>query len=107
MPLQVASPWAVGAGQLPEQLVPQKSTLVLSWHIPPQLCEPAGQTPLQAADASMHVPAQSCLPVGQAATQATPLQLTVPPEGAWQGVHEVWPQVATSSLRTHWPLHTW
>jgi hypothetical protein len=102
-----AEPFDAGVGQ-DVQLGPQKLVLVSAWQIPPQLCEPAGQTPLQAFAVGMHAPAHSLVVLVHAGTQASPSQVTVPPVGAWHAVQDVeslGPQVATALFETHLPAH--
>jgi hypothetical protein len=104
---QEAEPLEAGVGQ-EVQLAPQKLVLVSAWQIPPQLCDPVAQTPLQAFALAMHAPAHSLVVLVHAGTQASPSQVTVPPVGVWHAVHDVesfGPQVATALFDTHFPLH--
>jgi hypothetical protein len=102
-----AEPFDAGVGQ-EVQLGPQKLVLVSAWQIPLQLCDPVGQTPLQAFAVGMHAPAHSLVVLVQAGTQASPSQVTVPPVGVWHGVQDVesfGPHVATALFETHLPPH--
>jgi len=106
---QAAEPFDVGVGH-DVQVEPQKVVLVSDWQMPLQLCDPVGQTPLQAFAVGMQAPAHSLVVLVQAGTHASPSQVTVPPVGAWHGVHDVvsfGPQVATALLLTHLPPHRW
>lgn len=103
VPSQVAALAPVGLGQTVQEADPQLSVLVFAAQMPAQLCEPAGQTPEQAAVAAMQAPAQGFMPVGQAGRQAVPSHVTEPPVGIWQAMHEVGPQLPTSRLLTHRP----
>jgi hypothetical protein len=108
--VQLAVPLADGVGQALHE-APQKLVLMSGWQMPPQLCDPAGQTPLHALVVGMHAPAHSLVLAGHAGTQARPSQVTVPPPvGATHASHDVTsvgPQVATALLSAHWPLHKW
>ena len=105
-PAQTAVPFEAGTMQA-LQPAPQKEVLVSAWHTPLQLCVPVGQVPLQAIALAMQAPLHSLLPLGHAGTHARPSHVTDPPPvGAWHGVHDVGPQVATSRLLTHLPPHT-
>lgn len=107
--LQAADPFDAGVGH-DVQVEPQKLVLVSDWQMPLQLCEPVGQTPLQAFAVGMQAPAHSLVVLVQAGTHASPSQVTVPPVGAWHAVHDVvsfGPQVATALLLTHLPPQRW
>jgi hypothetical protein len=48
---------------------------------------------------------QVCVPAGQVEPQTVPLQVALPPAGAGHGLPQRPPQLLTSLLLTHWPLH--
>ena len=60
---------------------------------------------MHASPLGMQTPAHSFMFAGQVGTHAVPLQVTPPPVGAWQGVHEEVPQLATSVFNTQPPGH--
>ena len=60
---QLAPPFDAGVGH-DVQVAPQKLVLVSDWQMPLQLCDPVGQTPLQAFAFGMQAPAHSLVAAG-------------------------------------------
>ncbi|MEO7035372.1 MAG: hypothetical protein ABI548_15715 [Polyangiaceae bacterium] len=79
---------------------PQDVRAVFNPHRPEQLCEPLGQTPVQAALLAMQAPAHALCPEGQLAPQDFPSQLALPPTGAGHGVQPA-PQWSAELFATH------
>jgi hypothetical protein len=92
VPSQLVPTAPVGRGQV-VQLAPQELVLLFAAQMPLQLWVPDGQTPEQAAAASIQEPVQTFIVVGHAGWHAVPSQVTLPPVGAAQAVQDTGPQL--------------